>query len=127
VISTIKSPAFSEVLVSYWEADFYNSVYSTTYPEDKQAALGGEAAWYHTQFDAFREMYKARDFRLVLKASNVSDDSVRELKRAVAAEKAREGFPPAVCDLHLEDVLRAQKCYPLWVLSTYASFEARLF
>jgi hypothetical protein len=94
VISTIKSPAFSEVLVSYWEADFYNSVYSTTYPEDKQAALGGEAAWYHTQFDAFREMYKARDFRLVLKASNVSDDSVRELKRAVAAEKARGGLPP---------------------------------
>jgi hypothetical protein len=71
-----------------------NSVYSMTYPEDKQAALGGEATWYHTQFDAFREMYKARDFQLVLKASNVSDDSVRELKCAVAAEKARGGLPP---------------------------------
>ena len=90
VLSTIKSPAFSEVVVVYWESNFYHSVYS----RDAQAVLEGETAWYRRQFDTYREMYKGRGFRLVLRAMRVSDVSVRELKRAVAAETARGGLPP---------------------------------
>jgi hypothetical protein len=90
VLSTIKSPTFSKVVVVYRESNFYHSVYSS----DAQAALEGEAAWYRRQFDTYREMYKGRDFQLVLQASHVSDDSMRELERAVVAEKVRGGLPP---------------------------------
>jgi hypothetical protein len=55
-----------------------------------------EAAWYRRQFDAFREMCKARDFQLVLQALDVDDHSARELERAVAAETARGGLPPGL-------------------------------
>jgi hypothetical protein len=102
VLSTIKSPVFSKVVVVYQERDFYNVVYS----RDRKAAREGEAAWYHRQFNAFREMYKARDFRLVLEASGVSEDSVRELERAVAAEMARGALPP---DLSVAYTLRATR------------------
>jgi hypothetical protein len=60
--------------------------------------LEGETGWYRRQFDTYREMYKGRGFRLVLRALRVSDVSARELKRAeaadVAAETARGGLPP---------------------------------
>jgi hypothetical protein len=92
VLSTIKSPAFSEVVVIYRECDFYHSVYGRT--EDTKAALGEESAWYERQFDVFREMYKARNFRLVLWAYHVGHDSMRELQRVVAAETTRGGLPP---------------------------------
>jgi hypothetical protein len=98
VLSTVESPAFSKVVVVYGEIDFYNS----PYPKDAQAVLEGEAAWYRRQFDVFREMYKGRDFRLVLQAPHASDGSMRELKRAVAVETARGGLPPelsVICTL----------------------------
>ena len=66
----------------------------------------GEAAWYRRQFNAFREMYKARDFELVLEASGVSEDSVRELERAVAAEMVWGGLPP---ELSVAYTLRATR------------------
>ena len=89
VLSTIKSPVFSDVIINYQWDDFYNTVYSA----NKRPELGEEDAWYHRQFDVFREMYKARDYRLVLWAHCVGDDSVRELRRAVAAESAIGGLP----------------------------------
>ena len=85
MLSTIKSPVFSKVVIVYQERDFYNVVYS----RDQEAVIEGEAAWYRRQFNAFREMYKDRYFRLVLKASGVSDDSVRELELAMAVETMR--------------------------------------
>ena len=102
VLSTIKSPAFSRVVIVYREIDFYNVLYSMD--AHLEAMSSGEAAWYHMQFDIFREMCKARDFRLVLEASDVSDGSVQELKRAVAAETARGGLPP---ELSVTYTLRA--------------------
>jgi hypothetical protein len=96
LLSTINSPAFNFVIF-YECGDFYNDVYT----EDTRARLGEEDAWYHRQFEVFREMYKARDFRLVLWAeSDVGDDSMRELRRAVAAEKAKGGLPPELSITH---------------------------
>ena len=86
--STIKSHAFSDFVVVYCGGDFYNDVY----PTNARFGLGDEGLWYHRQFEVFREMRKARDFRLVLRACCVGDESVRELERAVAAEKAK-GLP----------------------------------
>ena len=63
------------------------------YSTDTGTWFGDENTWYYMQFKVFREMYKARDYRLVLRACCVSDGSVRELKRAVEAEKAKGGLP----------------------------------
>jgi hypothetical protein len=90
VLSAIKSPVFSKVVVVYQEGDSYRVVHSGY----SRSAIKGEAAWYHRQFDVFHEMYKARDFELVLKASGLSADSVQELGQAVAAETMRGGLPP---------------------------------
>jgi hypothetical protein len=92
VLSTIKSPAFFKVVVTYREHDFYHYVYTRT--KDPRDALGEESAWYERQFDMFREMYQARNFQLVLSAYHVGHDSVRELEYAVAAETAKGGLPP---------------------------------
>ena len=92
VLSTITSPVFSDFVVVYQGGDFYNDVYSG----NARAELGDEDTWYHRQFEVFREMYKARDYRLVLWAGYAGDDSVRELKRAVAAEQAKGGLLPQV-------------------------------
>jgi hypothetical protein len=85
VLSTITSPVFSKVLIVYQSGNFYSPV-----------SFEREAAWYRRQFDAFREMCKARDFQLVLQALDVDDHSARELERAVAAETARGGLPPGL-------------------------------
>ena len=89
MISTINSPVFSVVVV-YQVNDFYNAAYSW----EARVGLGDEDTWYHRQFEVFREMYKAWDFRLVLKALCVGDVSMRELERGVAVEKAKGGLPP---------------------------------
>ena len=91
VISTIDSPAFSDFVVVYEEVDFYHVAYSR-----KPIAGLDEETWYHKQFEVFREMYKARGFRLVLQARCVGNSSARELERAVAAAKAKGGLPPKV-------------------------------
>lgn len=92
MLSTVRSPIFSDVVVVYHSDDFYNVRYSNF--TARRAGLGDEGGWYHPQFEVFREMYKVRSFRLVLSARRVSDNSVRELKRAVAAETAKGGLPP---------------------------------
>ena len=47
------------------------------------------------RLQAFREMYKVRDFELVLCVDvwhRLGEDAIRELNQAVAAEKAERGF-----------------------------------
>ena len=98
MLSTIESPVFSKVVFVYQETDFYHFLrFPDTLPDIMSP---GEAVWYRMQFDAFREMHKARDFRLVLQASRVSDRSMRELKQAVAAETARGGLPPELLEIY---------------------------
>ena len=97
MLSSIKSPIFSDVVVVYQQGDFYNDLYPTTMSAD-------EESWYHRQFEVFRAMHEARDYRLVLSASRAGDDSVRELKRAVAVERAKGGVPSQIA---VEYTLRA--------------------
>lgn len=83
VVSTITSPVFSEVVVVYRD---YN-------------IRGLPSPWiehdptpFCEQFEALREMYKIRAFRLVLCADVwdcVVADAVRALERAVAEERAK--------------------------------------
>jgi len=87
IMSSINSPAFSDFVVVYQAGDFHNVFYS------RKVYYRGEAMWYGDQFEVFREMRKARNFRLVLQACCVSDISVRELERALAVEKAKGGLP----------------------------------
>jgi len=89
MLSTIRSPAFLDVVVIYRQGDFYHDAYS----KDGRAELGDEMTWYRRQFEVFRAMREARPYRLVLSAKCVGDDSVRELRRAVAANQARGGVP----------------------------------
>jgi len=54
-----------------------------------------EALWHHRRFEAFRTLHEVRDFRLVLCADvwgRMGEYSLRVLKEAVAAEKARMEF-----------------------------------
>ena len=89
MLSTVKSHTFSDFVVVYRGGDFYNDAYC----KNRGTWLGDEGTWYGRQFKVFREMYKARDFRLVLKAGHVGGNSTRELKRAVAVERAKGGLP----------------------------------
>ena len=90
MISTINSHTFSDVVVVYGQDDFYNVAYS----KRTCRQLYDEDSWYREQFNVLREMYKARDFRLVVQALCVSDISVRELERRVAVEEVVGGLPP---------------------------------
>ena len=96
-LSTVKSPAVFEFIVVYYAGDFYNTMYS------QDARDFSEDTWYHRQFEVFRDMYKARDYRLELWACSASDESVRELKRAVVTETAKGGLP-----------LQLSMSYTLW-------------
>lgn len=133
LFSTITSSVFPDFVVVYRGSDFYNDVYSTLVANARDVdswnearsnraraelgELGDEATWYHRQFEVFREMRKARDFRLVLQACYVGDDSVRELQRAVAAEMAVPGGLPITVSMPYTPRAhrRTQKRHPLWV------------
>lgn len=89
VLATIKSPAFSDFVVVYGQLDFYED---KSYRHTKTRIRDPEA-WYHRQFEVFRAMYKAQDYRLVLSLIRTDGHSMRELERAVAAERAKGGLP----------------------------------
>ena len=98
-LSTIMSPVFTEVTVMYRDYDFrgVGSPWSDEPCVRKRlpAEKVEEASWHCRQFETFRTIREGRDFRLVLCADvwdRVGEYSVRVLKEAVAAEKARRGF-----------------------------------
>lgn len=78
-----------DVVVVYQQGDFYHDSRSG----DLQAKFPDEETWYHRQFEVFRAMYQARDYRLVLSASCVDGGSGQELERAVVVEWAMGGIP----------------------------------
>ena len=99
-LSTITSPVFSEVVVFYRDYDFgfYGSKYTSLGWPWRCRILGDEraedASRHGARFEVLRKMHRMRDFRLVLCADvwdRVREDSVRMLKEAVAAEKAKGG------------------------------------
>ena len=105
-LSTITSPAFSEVVVIYREVDFGGltllphsapRIYRTMTPVQSAE----EASWHRRLFKVFREMYAVRqDFQLVLCAEvwePVGGYTMGVLKQAVAAEvgNKRSGCLPS--------------------------------
>jgi hypothetical protein len=101
VLSTITSPAFSEVIVFYRDSDFHRGIMVTLLQNWdffyllSEAEEAKEALWYHRQFEVFREMRKGRDFRLTLCAhvwDRVRGYALQVLHRAIAEEEARRGF-----------------------------------
>ena len=87
MLSTIKSPVFSEVVVVYRDYNIYGL------PSAVNKATGH--APYSTHFAALREMNKVRTFQMVLCADvwdRVVVDAVQALEQAVAAERAKSGF-----------------------------------
>ena len=97
-LSTITSPVFSEVVVSYRDYDFAGVEFSPhlgsgILRNSKPAGRAKEASWHRGLFKMFRKMYTVRNFRLVLCADvwdYVGEYTVGMLKCAVAAEKAAE-------------------------------------
>ena len=92
-LSTITSPAFSEVIIVYRGEDFSGVAYHppNVYREMTPASRAKEALWHRSQFEVFREMYKVRDFQLTFCAdvwNRVGEYAVGVLKHAIAVEKA---------------------------------------
>ena len=97
VLSTIQSPAFSQVTVSYQPHDFRAIVPKCPLVESylRQLSLdqeAEEASKHRKRFELLREILKARDFRLVLHPDAdvrgvVEGYVVQMLNEAVAAER----------------------------------------
>ena len=99
-LSTIKSPAFSQVTVLHRGIDFHaivdrypsaGTVFGWTSPSREVE----EASQHRKRFQLLREIRKVRNFRLVLHVNvqeTVGEYAVRMLKEAVAVEKASGGF-----------------------------------
>jgi len=101
VLSTITSPAFSEVVVFYRDYTFPGVRGSPLFLDlsafrmMSDADIVEQASKHHRRFELFREMHKVRGFQLVLCADvwdRVVEYTVQVLKQAVAVEKANGGF-----------------------------------
>ena len=100
VLSTIQSPAFSQVAVLYRFWDFPALVpkypFSETYVRQLTCNEEAEEAEGHRKrFKVLRQIYKVRNFGFVLHAATrdvFGEPVTRMVKEAVAAERARGGF-----------------------------------
>jgi hypothetical protein len=98
-LSTITSPAFTEVTVIYRETMFYGLVppwqdWPVLY-RPSPAKVAADASWFNRRFEVLHVMRKVRDFRLVLcleACDRLREYTMGVLKRAVAAEKAKRRF-----------------------------------
>ena len=101
-LPTITSLVFSEVVIVYRDRDFSGVGHYplSVFREISPAGRATEASWHCSLFEAFREMYAMRDFRLVLCADvlcRVKEYTVGALECAVAVEKVAErlGYLPS--------------------------------
>ena len=99
VLSTITSPAFSQIIVIYQNQDFYGiKPRGSDWPpfrELSKAERGKETSRHRRQFKMLRKLHKIRDFQLVLSArvsGCVAEYATKVLEEAVAEEKAKGGF-----------------------------------
>ena len=88
LLSTIRSPVFSGVIVVYREGDSYDGALCKFGRE-----IGDKEAWYHGQFDVFRAMNEARDYQLALVVDHAGYGLVGDLERAAVVEQAKGGLP----------------------------------
>jgi len=99
VLSTIKSSASFQIIVLYWNRDFSGiKPCGSDWPpfrELSEVARAKEASQHCLPFKVLRELYKVRDFRLMLSATVsgcVAEYATRMLEEAVAEEKTKNGF-----------------------------------
>ena len=98
-LSTVTSPAFSEVIIVYRDHDFLGvdpSRFSYNFPFHWMSEVdeAEEALRHRRRFKVFREIRKVRDFRLVLRVDvwdRVGKYTMGVLKQAVTAEGEWEG------------------------------------
>ena len=98
-LSTITSPAFTEITAFFRDYEFRGVaapwIYSVLVYQLSPAGIAKEAAWFDWRFGVFQAMRKIRDFQLVLCVDAwdaVGEYTVGALKQAVAAEKAKGTF-----------------------------------
>jgi len=87
LLSTIKSPVFSEVVVVYRDYDFYGL------PSAVNKAFIPRPHYMH--FVALHRMNRVRPFQVVLCADvwdRVVADAIRALEQAILEEQAKVGF-----------------------------------
>ena len=100
VLSTIQSPAFSQVAILYQFCEFPALVLAHPFAETYVRQLTcneetEEAEKHRKRFEVLRKIYKVRDLRFVLHAAIrdvVGEPVTRMVEEAVAAERARGGF-----------------------------------
>jgi len=100
MLSTITSPAFTEVVVFYRDYDFggidhMGGIHTRAFYPMTEAETVWEVSWRRRQFEIIREMHQVRDFRLALRVDvwdRVGGYAVWILRQAVAIEKAEVGF-----------------------------------
>lgn len=105
VLSTITSPAFSDLVVVYRDYDFYGvsllvegrSQLESRDPKVQRESERLDALQRRMEFEVIREVHRVRCFQLVLRADvwgsvRVMDHAFQELRKLVAAERADRGF-----------------------------------
>ena len=98
-LSTITSPAFTEVTIIYREYEFLGVgapwIDRGTLRWLSPDQIAEQASWFDRRFEAFRAMREVRDFQLVLCVDawdGVGEYTTGVLKQAVAAERMKRGF-----------------------------------
>lgn len=86
--SGLTSPLFSNAVVDYGPSSFCSL-------SPGHIQTGSESDWYYKHFEVFRAMHQATEYKLVLIAKWVSDDSLQELERAT------RGLPSQIEVLHI--------------------------
>ena len=99
VLSTITSPAFSQITVLYGDRDFRGAQSRWSdqplFRELSQTEREAEASLHHERFEVLCKAREVRDFQLVLHArvwGYMGERLVRTLEEAVAEEEAKQGF-----------------------------------
>jgi len=98
VLSTITSPAFSEVIIIYRDYDFgglYRLPDTRVFREMLPVEREEDVSFRRSRLEALHEMYKVRAFRPVLCADvwdRVREYTVWELKQAVTLEREFDDF-----------------------------------
>ena len=99
VLSTITSPAFSQITVLYGDRDFCGVqsrwLDQPFFRELSRTEREADASLHHKRFEVLCKAREVRDFQLVLHArvwGYVGERLVRMLEEAVAEEGAKKGF-----------------------------------
>jgi len=93
LLSSATSGTLHDIVFVYERGDFHH--------DNPHSWLQTEDEWYARQFEAFRALHEARQYRLVLVVKGAGGESLQEVERAVARERAKgPGLPSKIEVLH---------------------------